>query len=102
MDLQLAGKIALVTGSGRGIGADTALALAKEGCKIVVSDVDPPDESDDEPEESVTVTSGHGAGRPTVISCQPSEYHHDNKPSSDTVIDGPDPSFGPTDQVVHS
>ncbi len=41
MDLQLAGKIALVTGSGRGIGADTALALAKEGCKIVVSDVDP-------------------------------------------------------------
>ena len=40
MDLQLTGKVALVTGSGRGIGSDTALALAEEGCRIVVSDVD--------------------------------------------------------------
>ena len=41
MDLHLTGKVALVTGSGRGIGADTVLALAEEGCRIVVSDIDP-------------------------------------------------------------
>lgn len=40
MNLNIAGKVALVTGSGRGIGADTAVALAEEGCKIIVSDVD--------------------------------------------------------------
>lgn len=40
MNLNLGNRVALVTGSGRGIGADTAMALAEEGCKIVVSDVD--------------------------------------------------------------
>lgn len=40
MDLHIRGKVALVTGSGRGIGADTVLALAEEGCKVVVSDID--------------------------------------------------------------
>lgn len=33
------GKIALVTGGGSGIGQATALALAREGAKIVVADV---------------------------------------------------------------
>lgn len=41
MELGLDGKVALVTGSGRGIGADTALAFAQEGCRVVVSDIDP-------------------------------------------------------------
>ena len=36
--LQLDGKVALVTGSGRGIGRSEALALAREGAKVVVSD----------------------------------------------------------------
>ncbi|HEV8631531.1 MAG TPA: SDR family NAD(P)-dependent oxidoreductase [Thermoanaerobaculia bacterium] len=36
MDLGLAGKVALVTGSGRGIGLETALALAGEGCRVVL------------------------------------------------------------------
>lgn len=32
-------KVAIVTGSGRGIGRDIALLLAKEGAKVVVNDL---------------------------------------------------------------
>jgi 3-oxoacyl-[acyl-carrier protein] reductase len=37
MDLKLKGKRALVTGSSRGLGYATALALAKEGCKVAIN-----------------------------------------------------------------
>jgi len=38
---KLAGKVALITGAGSGIGRATALLFAREGAKIVVSDVIP-------------------------------------------------------------
>ena len=41
MDLQLTGKVAVITGSGRGIGYASALALAREGARIVITDIDP-------------------------------------------------------------
>jgi 3-oxoacyl-[acyl-carrier protein] reductase len=37
MELGLAGKVALITGSSRGIGRGIALALADEGCSVVVT-----------------------------------------------------------------
>src|SRR3546814_747519 len=41
MDLQLTGKVALVTGSARGIGYAAALAMAREGARIVITDINP-------------------------------------------------------------
>jgi 3-oxoacyl-[acyl-carrier protein] reductase len=40
MNLGLEGRVAIITGSGRGIGAETARLLAKEGAKLVITDMD--------------------------------------------------------------
>ncbi|MGI4815534.1 MAG: SDR family NAD(P)-dependent oxidoreductase [Janthinobacterium lividum] len=38
MDLGIEGHVAVITGAGRGIGAQAAASFAKEGCKVVVWD----------------------------------------------------------------
>ncbi len=55
MEKMLEDKVALITGSGRGIGRETALLFAKEGAKVVVSDIDP-----DPAEETVAAISALG------------------------------------------
>ena len=57
MDLGLKGKVALITGSSRGIGKAIALELAKNGCNIVVNDIDP---SKNEAEKTVEEISALG------------------------------------------
>src|SRR5829696_3241515 len=40
MSKTLEGKVALVSGSGRGIGREIALKLAREGARVVINDLD--------------------------------------------------------------
>ena len=40
MKMKLAGKVAIVTGGGIGIGRNTALLLAKQGAKVIVTDIE--------------------------------------------------------------
>jgi 3-oxoacyl-[acyl-carrier protein] reductase len=61
MELGLAGKVALVTGSSRGIGRGIAVALAQEGCDLVLTGTDEAALKD----TAATVTK-HGADAKTV------------------------------------
>src|SRR5262245_44554574 len=39
MLIDLTGKVAIVTGAGRGIGLDIAETLAREGCRTIITDI---------------------------------------------------------------
>lgn len=60
MNRRLEGKVALVTGSGRGIGRAIALKLAGEGARLVINDVD------DEPAKDVAQLIRESGGQAAI------------------------------------
>ena len=57
---RLSGKVALVTGAGRGIGQALALRLAREGARLVVNDLD--EEPVKETLQAIAAAGGEAAG----------------------------------------
>jgi NAD(P)-dependent dehydrogenase (short-subunit alcohol dehydrogenase family) len=60
MDLGISGRVALITGAGRGIGAEICQTLAAEGVKIAVNDLFP--ERADESAEAIRTAGGEAIG----------------------------------------
>ncbi|MCU0594427.1 MAG: SDR family oxidoreductase [Desulfobacterota bacterium] len=56
MKKMMEGKVAIITGSGRGIGRATALLFAQEGARVVVNDLDPV------PADETVAEIRHGGG----------------------------------------
>ena len=55
---KLDGKVAIVTGSGRGLGKAFALAMAKEGCSLVVNSINPERRSADQAADEIRKAGG--------------------------------------------
>lgn len=64
---KLDGRVALVTGSGRGIGAATALRLAEDGANVVLADID------SEGSKQVATHIERAGSQALVVSCNVAE-----------------------------
>jgi 3-oxoacyl-[acyl-carrier protein] reductase len=62
---KLEGKVAIVSGAGRGIGRSIALKLAAEGASVVVNDLDP--EPADQVVQEITGAGGRAVGCPGSV-----------------------------------
>jgi 3-oxoacyl-[acyl-carrier protein] reductase len=56
----LDGKVAIITGAGRGLGREEAIQLAKQGARVVISDIGLPDAERAANETVEEITSGGG------------------------------------------
>lgn len=88
---KLEGKVALVTGSGRGIGREVALQLAAYGAKVVVNDLDA------EPAEEVVALIRAAGGE--AVSCVGSVTTPD---FADRFVQAAVRSFGGLDIIVNN
>jgi 3-oxoacyl-[acyl-carrier protein] reductase len=91
MELGLAGKVALVTGSSRGIGRGIAVALAQEGCDLVLTGTD---------QKALAETAGavekHGRKAKTVAI----DLRHETAPAA--LTDAAKSAYGRLDILVNN
>ena len=96
----LDGKVALITGGGRGIGRSYALAFANEGAKVVVNDYGGTVKgggSDKNPAIKVTNEISNLGGRAIAICENVADYN-----SAKNIIDQAKDEFGTLDIVINN
>jgi 3-oxoacyl-[acyl-carrier protein] reductase len=91
MDLGIKGRVALVTGGARSLGKADALALASEGCKIAVLDLN----AEGAAETAKEISSGGGVARGYEVDIT-------NRPQLADVIAKAQSEVGPVDICVNN
>jgi NAD(P)-dependent dehydrogenase (short-subunit alcohol dehydrogenase family) len=89
-DKMLQGKVVVVTGAGAGIGRDLALAMAREGARVVVNDV-----GDAAHKVVAEIRSGGGEALASVESVSEAA-------AAQRIVDGAVDAFGRIDGVVNN
>jgi NAD(P)-dependent dehydrogenase (short-subunit alcohol dehydrogenase family) len=84
----LHGKVAVITGGGRGIGKALALALASQGCRVAIGDVDAA-----AAEQAATELGGDAVGLPLDVT---------DRPGYTAFLDEVERRLGPIDVLVNN
>jgi NAD(P)-dependent dehydrogenase (short-subunit alcohol dehydrogenase family) len=96
----LDGKVAIVTGAGRGIGREEALLLASEGAKVIVNDVGattPGEDGDKNPAEQVVELIKDGGSDAAVNASDVSSWQ-----GAKELVDQAVETFGQLDIMVNN
>lgn len=87
--MQFAGRVVLITGAGRGIGASTAILLAGRGAAVTLADLDI------EPAEEIAAEIRRAGGRAQALSCDVTDREQVESAVGRTVAE-----FGRLDALV--